>query len=60
MTPEQVKLNAFLEKEKIELTYQLTFPMYQILPDEVKLAIYIIHKHGLKISVTPTPRQDKK
>lgn len=36
----------------VELTVNLHFPMYAILPDELQLALAVIHKHDLRYVVS--------
>ena len=46
---EQIK--ELLEKNNCRLKYRLSFPRYNILPDEVKLALKILGKNGMNISI---------
>ena len=46
----QTEVNEALTRNNCTLTYQIDFPTYKILPDEVKLALLILQKHGMKIS----------
>lgn len=51
MTKDEVakQIQELLKKEKMRMGLQVTFPIYNILPDEVRLALNIIAKHGAKI-----------
>lgn len=54
MTTDEVKKQIFdlVKKNRMQLGFQIQFPIYNILPDEVKLAMNILSKHGMKISFT--------
>jgi len=54
MTTDEVKKQIFetVKKNNMRLGFQINFPIYNILPDEVKLAMNILSKHGMKISFT--------
>lgn len=45
------QIKEILDKEKLKFSYEISFPMYRITPDEVKLALSVLKKHGMKISV---------
>lgn len=45
-------LQLFLEKHNARIDYKMDFPMYRILPDEVKLALKVLAKHGMKVVIT--------
>lgn len=40
-----------LKKHKAKLGYMITFPIYKILPDEVKLALSVLAKHKMNIEI---------
>ena len=44
------EIQDILKKNKLHLVYKVSFPTYNILPDEVKLALKVLEKHGIKIS----------
>ncbi len=52
------ELDNFLKEHKQEVNFNITFPIYRILPAEVELALKVLEKHGMKISIILTP-QDK-
>ena len=41
-----------LEKNNVKIGYEISFPKYNILPDEVRLAMKVLQNHGMKINVT--------
>jgi hypothetical protein len=43
------EIQTILNKYNLLVDYQVTFPIYRILPDEVKLALKVLEKHGMKI-----------
>ena len=55
----QKELQDILKKYNLVFGYNLDFPMYKILPDEVKLALKILVKHGMKIVVSLKPQEKK-
>ena len=44
------EITDILDKKNLEIGYEISFPTYKILPDEVKLALSVLGKHGMKIS----------
>lgn len=44
------EIQELLEKNKMRLSYQVSFPKYRELPDEVVLAMKILQTHGMKIT----------
>lgn len=50
-------IKQHLENEGLRFSYEITFPVYNILPDEVKLALNILTKHGMSISTVLVPKQ---
>jgi len=54
MTPEQAlkQINELLAKNNLKMGMRITFPTYDILPDEVHLAFMICKRHGLKIELS--------
>lgn len=51
MDEAEKQIKEILEKNKLKFGYEISFPMYRILPDEVKLALSVLKKNGMKISV---------
>lgn len=47
----QSDLADIQKKHDIQLNTTIIFPQYKILPDEVKLAILIIQKHGVQTQI---------
>lgn len=45
------EIREILKRHKLKIGYQISFPMYKILPDEVKLALSVLVKHGMKITI---------
>lgn len=54
-----VKIAEILKKYKLKNNYEVAFPQYKILPDEVKLAILILKKHEMKIHFILQPIEEK-
>lgn len=54
MTTDQMakQIQDQLKKENMRMGFQLTFPIYNILPDEVQLALKVLSVHQMKISFT--------
>lgn len=52
MKTPQKEIQAVLDKHNLELGYQVTFPQYKVLPDEVKLAMLVLKKNGMVIQFT--------
>jgi hypothetical protein len=40
-----------LSKHNLKLSYELSFPRYNIMPDEVRLALSVLKTHGMKITL---------
>ena len=47
----QNRVREILEKEGVEIGYNLSFPIYRILPNEVKLALLILDKYGMEVKI---------
>jgi len=49
--PELAKkqIQEILDKNGLVIKSQISFPIYKELPDEVKLAINVLTKHGMKV-----------
>lgn len=48
-----------LSKYNLKFHYKLTFPVYNVLPDEVKLALNILEKHGMNIIIEFREKESK-
>ena len=46
------EIQDILKKNKLHLVYKVSFPTYNILPDEVMLALKVLGKHQMRISFT--------
>ena len=59
MTIEEVEkqIKDLVEKNGFEIGYNLDFPIYKILPDEVKLALNILGKHGMTLKMVLGPKK---
>ena len=44
------EIEKVLDTYGLKIGYELTFPVYRILPDEVVLALKVIEKHQMKIT----------
>lgn len=51
------EIQAILDKHDLEIGYEITFPLYKQLPDEVQLALNVLAKHKMKISFTLNPKR---
>lgn len=49
MDDAQKEIQAVLDKHNLELGYQINFPQYKIIPDEVKLAMLVMKNNGMVI-----------
>ncbi len=45
------KITNILEEYKLKTNFEVSFPQYKVLPDEVKLALIILKKHDMKINL---------
>lgn len=43
------KFNKFLEDNNLEVSYLIDFPVYKVIPDEVKLALNVLRNHKMRI-----------
>lgn len=50
--PVDIAIQRVLEEYKSKLGYEISFPIYKIIPDEVKLALLILKRHGMTINIT--------
>lgn len=58
MEKAEKQINEILEKNNLKLNYQISFPTYRIIPDEVRLALSVLAKHGMKITFTLEPAKN--
>lgn len=54
------QIEKYLQKHGYKLSYGIEFPIYRILPDEVQLALKVLKKHGLSVSLELKPIEEKK
>lgn len=47
----QKEIHELCKKHNVAIRYKLNFPIYNILPDEVKLSMSILEKHGMRVSL---------
>lgn len=64
MTPEELasiekQMKEWLANNNVQIGYEVSFPVYNILPDEVKLAYSILIKHGMNIRILLGPSEEK-
>lgn len=52
------EIQEILKKYNYDLGYSFEFPMYKILPDEVKLALSVLEHHGMKVVVSLVEKTD--
>lgn len=53
------EIQEILNEYGMYFGYNLTFPVYKILPDEVKLALKILETHGMHIIVELKDKKQK-
>lgn len=46
------EIQKILRDGNIKLGYQVDFPNYKILPEEVQLALKVLSRHGMRILIT--------
>jgi hypothetical protein len=46
------EIRDILIKNNCKISYSLDFPVYKIIPDEVKLALKVLENNGMKILFT--------
>lgn len=51
------KIKDLVDKNGYEIGYEIDFPIYKILPDEVRLALKILGKHGMKLVLVLSPKK---
>ncbi len=52
------QIQKILKENNYDLGYSFEFPMYKILPDEVKLALSVLEHHGMKVVVSLVEKTD--
>ena len=59
MTTEEVgkQIQELLKKNNLIMKSKISFPIYNILPDEVVLALKILDKHGMKVTTILTEKK---
>ena len=48
----QIEILKIIKENNLKLGYDIQFPRYRILPDEVKLALSVLQTHGMKVLIT--------
>lgn len=59
MVEENKDLHKYLEENNLEIKFEIDFPMYKILPDEVQLALKILRKHGMALQVYSVEKETR-
>ena len=49
------EIRAIARKNGLKIDYTISFPIYRKLPDDVKLALSVIAKHKMKITLSLNP-----
>lgn len=49
------EITEALSKHNLRINYELSFPRYAIMPDEVRLALSVLRNHGMKITLNLEP-----
>lgn len=44
------EIKTLVEKEGLRISFNIDFPTYKQLPDEVKLSLSVLSKHGMTIN----------
>ena len=58
MTPEE-QIAEILKANGLVYDYQITFPKYRILPDEVQLALKVLRNNGMTVLFSIVPEKKK-
>ena len=45
------EIQQILKDYNCRLHYRITFPQYRVLPEEVQLALSVLARHGMKITI---------
>lgn len=54
---EKDELTQYLEDKGLQIGYEIDFPRYRKLPDEVRLALLILVNHGMNVIFTLVPKK---
>jgi|AntAceMinimDraft_6_1070360.scaffolds.fasta_scaffold32834_2 hypothetical protein len=49
-----------LNKHNLQIGYEISFPRYNIMPDEVRLALNVLQRHGMKITISLVEANQKR
>ena len=58
MTPQkkvEEQIKDVLTDNHVKMIYKISFPIYRQLPDEVSLALLVLNRHGMTITVSYEP-----
>jgi len=53
------EISVILKNHQLQIDTTITFPVYKILPAEVKLALEVLLNHQMKISMVLKPKETK-
>jgi len=53
------EIQAVLHKHGLKFSYKFSFAKYRILPDSVKLAMNVLHEHGLSVIFILKEKEEK-
>lgn len=56
MDEAEKELQEVLKKHKAVIGFEISFPIYKQIPDEVNLALRVVKKHGMTISFVLKPQ----
>lgn len=45
------EINQALKRRNLRINYEISFPRYNIWPDDIRLALNILKQHGMKITI---------
>lgn len=45
------EITQALKKHNLRVNYEISFPRYRVMPDEVRLALNVLRNHGMKITI---------
>ena len=54
------EIEEILKKYNLMIKYKLDFPVYKILPNEIKLALSILERHNMRVTFELRPKEQKK
>lgn len=49
------EMTELLRKYGVKISYELAFPRYKVVPDEVKLALSMLKIHGMRLLIKLEP-----